>query len=676
MRHLRRWLAPPRRLLLAFVLLLLLPATAVVLLGLRMIRQDRDLESRQLVERRTAAADRVAAALQQSLSASERLLTGPIDAVPIRPGDDAVVVVEQAGQIHSFPNGHLLYRPSRTSILPSSSSELSGAEALEHQKRDYRGAADRFREIAGSARRADLEAEALAGMARNLKHLGRPDEALVVYDALARLTSAPLAGIAAELAARRARIALLSEIGRTEQARSEAQTLRSDLFAARWPIDRGTFVAYADQLRQWAAATDAPDAGRLALSEAVAALFADRRDDRALPDTGRRSLRVHAKDVVVLWQLSGDRLAVFAAGPEFIEREWLSAVRTAVEARQFRVALANDTGEWIGNGPPPPDAVPARLAQAETGLPWTIAVSDADRRQALQEFVDRRRMLVVGLSLLVTLVIVGGAFTVRAVSRDLAVARLQSDFVSAVSHEFRTPLTSLRQYTDLLNDADEPSEPKRRSFYRAQARATDRLQRLVESLLDFGRMEAGARPYQQRPNDLPALVQRIVADFRRDAAPSGFSIAFASRCETGAVSADPDAVTRAVWNLLDNAVKYSGASRDVAVEVATIGQEIGIAVRDYGPGISRRERTRIFDKFFRGSATRNGEIEGTGIGLSMVRHIVAAHRGRITVDSEPGAGSTFTIWLPLVPEREQIAPCRESWSSKMNPTSRPPSMKT
>jgi signal transduction histidine kinase len=229
-------------------------------------------------------------------------------------------------------------------------------------------------------------------------------------------------------------------------------------------------------------------------------------------------------------------------------------------------------------------------------------------------------------------------------SRELAVARLQSDFVSAVSHEFRTPLTSLTQFTEMLVENESLPAETRRRYYEAQARATSRLSRLVESLLDFSRMEAGARPYRLEPLDAAELANAVVEEFRLEVADQDFAI----ECDAPAgamVHADREALSQALWNLLDNAVKYSDPSRFVHVEVEH-GREIALRVRDRGPGIPASEWKQVFRKFARGSAARVGNVRGTGIGLAMVRHIVEAHGGRVTLDSEPGSGSTFTIVLP------------------------------
>jgi signal transduction histidine kinase len=250
------------------------------------------------------------------------------------------------------------------------------------------------------------------------------------------------------------------------------------------------------------------------------------------------------------------------------------------------------------------------------------------------------------------LVLAGGYVIVRAVSRELAVARLQSDFVASVSHEFRTPLTSLRQFTDLLNEADDLTPDKRRRFYEAQSRATERLQRLVESLLDFRRMEAGTHPYQRVRLPVSTLVEGVVDDFRREAATTrGFEIEYARDGDERTIDADPDALSLALWNLLDNAVKYSGDNRRVSVSLAGRNGSVEISVRDRGLGVPPDEQQEIFRQFVRGRDARARGIKGTGIGLAMVQHIVSGHGGRVALESALGVGSTFTIVLPACPER-------------------------
>ncbi|MDQ3349880.1 MAG: HAMP domain-containing histidine kinase, partial [Acidobacteriota bacterium] len=253
-------------------------------------------------------------------------------------------------------------------------------------------------------------------------------------------------------------------------------------------------------------------------------------------------------------------------------------------------------------------------------------------------------------------------FLWHVLQRELAVARLQTDFVAAVSHEFRTPLTALRHVTELLEESDDLPPERRRSFYQALGRSTERLHRLVETLLDFSRMEGGRKPYDLRMLDAAALVAQVAADFERDVTSRGFAINVRVDRVNTQIRADAEALTHALWNLLDNAVKYSPEGN--AVDIAVHGHPSGLAISvlDRGLGIPAHERRDIFQRFVRGEqATRLG-IKGTGLGLAMVSHVVQAHRGTLDVQSAEGAGSTFTIVLPAEPGAAQ-APTPDALTS-------------
>jgi signal transduction histidine kinase len=350
-----------------------------------------------------------------------------------------------------------------------------------------------------------------------------------------------------------------------------------------------------------------------------------------------------------LWRSSNERLATLVAGAKYRERRWLEPALNALDRPGVGFALLDERGRALRGVVPPAGSPETRRLATATGLPWTIVAADTDLEGDLRGFAQRRRLIVVGLGALALLVVASSYLLGRAVSRELAAARLQSDFVSAVSHEFRTPLTSLAEFTEILIENEEAPVEKRRVFHEAQARATRRLTRLVESLLDFGRMEAGARPYRLESLDAAELAEDVVRDFRQQVDGTGFTIHYAGPSGTAMVKGDRDALAQALWNLLDNAVKYSGESRDVHVDVEGNGG-VALRVRDAGYGIATSERKQIFRKFARGAAAREHGIKGTGIGLAMVKHIVDAHGGTIRVDSEPGRGSTFAIVLPSVPE--------------------------
>jgi two-component system phosphate regulon sensor histidine kinase PhoR len=288
-----------------------------------------------------------------------------------------------------------------------------------------------------------------------------------------------------------------------------------------------------------------------------------------------------------------------------------------------------------------------RLA-ADTGLPWNVAVKPTSNAADAPELAARRKLLGVGLGAIVILLAGGGYLSWRTVQRELAVARLQTEFVAAVSHEFRTPLTALHHVTELLEEDDDLPASRRQKLYSVLGTSTMRLRGLVESLLDFARMEEGRKPYNLETLEPSPLVQRVIDEFQRHTSEETVITADLEKETKLLCRADADALGHAVWNLLDNAVKYSTAPHQVTVSLSRQRGNIAIAVADQGFGIPRRERKIVFSRFVRGSDTQRRGIKGTGLGLSIVSHIVAGHRGRIQLDSQEGRGSTFTILLPEV----------------------------
>jgi signal transduction histidine kinase len=310
-----------------------------------------------------------------------------------------------------------------------------------------------------------------------------------------------------------------------------------------------------------------------------------------------------------------------------------------LDRQHVRVALRDRAARSAANE--------SRRAAGETGLPWGIAVESTGIEDELERIGSRRRLWLAGLALLAALVIGGSYLIARAVAREMAVARLQSDFVSAVSHEFRTPLTSLRQLTEVLNDGRITDESRRQTYYEALARQAERLHRLVESLLDFGRMEARTSPYRLEPLDACAFVRSVVEEFEAESAGRGYHVELDVNGARGVIAGDRAALGNALWNLLDNAVKYSLECRTVWVHVERKDRRLAIRVRDRGLGIPAGEQKEIFRKFVRGAAAKAENIKGTGIGLAMVQHTMKAHGGEVCLSSEPGAGSTFTLLLPI-----------------------------
>ena len=258
----------------------------------------------------------------------------------------------------------------------------------------------------------------------------------------------------------------------------------------------------------------------------------------------------------------------------------------------------------------------------------------------------RRAVLISGL-VVAFLLMIGAAYGLyRTTTRELGLARQQSDFVSAVSHEFRTPLTSMRHLTDLLVSRGVTSEERKTQYYELLAHETERLQRMVETLLSFGRIEAGAYPWRLEPVDAGELVRASVEEFGREPLGKGRDVICDIEEGLPPIRADREALSRALWNLLENAAKYSEEGSSIRVFARRQGDAVLLGVGDQGVGIRPEEREHIFQKFVRGSDAKRAGIRGVGIGLALVSRIVEAHGGSVRLDSEPGRGSTFTLVLP------------------------------
>ncbi|HTP26864.1 MAG TPA: ATP-binding protein [Anaeromyxobacteraceae bacterium] len=250
---------------------------------------------------------------------------------------------------------------------------------------------------------------------------------------------------------------------------------------------------------------------------------------------------------------------------------------------------------------------------------------------------------------LVATTLIGTVATVTVLYREARLAKLQTDFVNKVSHDLRTPLTSIRIFVETLQMGRLRNDPARETEALAIiAEEAERLSGLINRLLDWARMESGRRSYAFEPCEVSALVNTALSAFEPQLLNQPAEIVRDIPEGLPRVVADPVALGDALLNLLQNAHKYTGPDKRISVMARENGSTVHLIVADNGPGIPGGEHKRIFEKFYRGKDPLDRSIEGSGLGLSMVKHIVKAHGGRVTVASQPGQGAAFTIALPTV----------------------------
>jgi signal transduction histidine kinase len=297
----------------------------------------------------------------------------------------------------------------------------------------------------------------------------------------------------------------------------------------------------------------------------------------------------------------------------------------------------------------------------KSNLAWKMVILCDDEEGILSVTASRSSLYFWSLVLLVAALVAGIGYTIHTVSHEARMARLKTDFVSSVSHDLRTPLTSIRMFTETLLLGRASSKEEEREFLQVIADETDRLSRLTERILDFSRMEAGRKAYQFAPAELADLVGQAMRACRPMIEEARFEVKTTYEEGLPPVEVDRDAMVEVLINLFSNAIKYSPNERSMLVRAFREGKRIGISVSDRGIGIPKTELCKIFDKFYRVDSRRSCEVGGTGLGLSLVHHIVTAHGGEVTVSSTLDEGSTFTVWLPAPAEAAEPALEEGAW---------------
>ena len=633
--QIRDWFRPPRHVLAIFLGVALVSGATLAALAWLLLRQDHARETQRRQERIEQAADRAAAVMQRSLADLEIQLAAPLDRKK-NPPPDVVLLGSAPDGLTIHPQGALLYYPDSFQRQVPATRIFDEGEQLEFAKHDTAGAIRIYTGLAASQLPV-IRAGALNRLARLHRKLHAPDAALAAYDRLARMPASSVEGMPAGVVARLGRASLFEETHRTAELQREAAALDRDLRNGRWRLTKSEYAFHSAQARQWLGHVKAPDdSGLLARAEAASWLWQNRGSHRGV---SRRLLEASGKPVLLLWSASTDRLDAVIAGPQYL----FSLGREAIPDPDLRWALTDIEGRTVLGALPPTRTAAIRHA-ATAALPWTLYVFEPPGA-AIPGFTSRQRLLLSVFAVLALVLFAGAYFILRAIARELRVARLQSDFVAAVSHEFRSPLSSLCQISEMLAHDRFPTEDLRRKSYGVLERETERLRRLVEGVLDFGRFEAGAYGYRFERIELGALVASIIEAFEAKVSADGYRVDRTGAAIEVYVDADREALSRALWNLLDNAVKYSPECRTVWVDVASQDSSVTVTVRDRGLGIPAHEQRNIFNKFVRGSESKARSIKGTGIGLAMVRQIVRDHGGEIRLASEPGQGSRFTLVL-------------------------------
>jgi signal transduction histidine kinase len=370
---------------------------------------------------------------------------------------------------------------------------------------------------------------------------------------------------------------------------------------------------------------------------------------------GRAAMREPARTLIYRRRSDGGVIG-FAVDPPMLE-----VVAGAGEVDEL-ASLASHARPYVvlpGTSPGPElrtlHQVPLGAAAPHLGVAIVNPASDPDPLDAVIR--ERSRRHVIYTSALAIALGLGLLAMIRGAVRARELAQLKSDFVSTVSHELKTPLTSIRMFAEMLEQGVAQGDPgKLARYHRVIVQESQRLGLLIANLLDYAQIERGTRRYTPTREAIGPLARHAVATFESLRDPDGagcnpLGVAVSDEAMRTEVEVDRDVVVGAVLNLLANAAKY-GAGRPVEVEIGAAADAAWIAVRDHGPGIPPAEQARIFREFYRAPEAYRSGVEGTGLGLALVKRHIEALGGTVEVASRLGEGATFTIRLPRAAAQE------------------------
>ncbi|MCI0698672.1 ATP-binding protein [candidate division KSB1 bacterium] len=677
-------------------------------LAYRGIRNDQALRERELLNQHRKRANLIVKVIHDSISAIEqnflqaatrfdarRLTLGGSawDTLKIRfPLIAEIFFWENSGKL-GFPAAEVLFVADSGSKAESQEMRstdfaaiVQEGQQLEFQQNDDRAALAFYQQALARASGDQIKAELLNAIARVQKKLGRFPDAIKTCNQLTRdYSQARIAGgLPLGLTARlergdlflatndslRALQTFLEAYTQLVNGEWELEKSQYDFFGhqvvesiatilaraklpASWRAHHAAFEELQEKEKQRRAAT----VKLLAFQQKVAAFLSEK-------NAHTRNNHQHAAQHFVL--NAGDHNYLIAllklptesnAPVDTIWGLWLDAnhlkahvLRAAMQAHLPAVSAGWIVRDKNGN-------VLAKSAAALAGTPvvktefsekfppWSLELYRREPAPFEALFSSERSIYFYVFVLIAGILIFGLTLTLRSVNHELELARLKSDFVSTISHDFKSPLTSIRQLAEMLQTGRVPSESRRRQYYDALVEQSERLSILIDNVLDFAKMEEGRKMFAFELMDISGLLREIVA--RMQHSHEGFQIHAQIPEPLPAVNVDRLAISQAMTNLLDNAIKYSGDANRIEVRAFAENQHLVIIVQDYGIGIEKGDIGKIFDRFYRGGDPLLRMVKGTGLGLMLVKQIVKAHHGAVQVESEPGWGSTFTIRLPL-----------------------------
>jgi signal transduction histidine kinase len=617
-----------RRRLLLFVLLVFVPGAVLIAATLRLARQEQELA----VQRQRDA--RVLLALQLGQELRTGLDRLHVDTMLLHP---AVVA---RGRL----DGTRLVLPWEAAAprapVPTDVAELMGAAArAEFGAQHLREAAELYGRAARLGQTPELRAEALLLRGRALRRAGMHADARTVYRTLAAEPAfvRDAEGLPVALYAADALLALGDTAATLDALAGLVGT--ADL------APTALYAAHGLAAQVGTDALAAEFAEQLSLVERIMALRQD------LPSLLALAARAPGRPDRVWLPFGGADWLIGLPGSETPDAASVVVARAGPSLGDVATAspdLAEAASQARLTDLDAPGAASPGPGFAGVGL---LLPGDFPTSQA----AFTGRLLALTLPLVLGLMLFTAYLLWRDVRREVAAAALRARFVSSVSHELKTPLTSIRMFAEMLRYGHLPAA-RRDEYLDIVVNESERLTRLINNVLDFSRIDRGDRPYQRTTLLLDDVVSDAARAMAYPLAQDGFELNLHIDDDVPPVLAERDAIIQAVLNLLSNALKFSGSARSIDLELRRAGDAAVIRVTDRGSGVRADERRAIFEPYYRSPDAQSAGVPGTGLGLALVAHVARGHDGSVDVATAPGGGSTFSLRIPLALAHQAAAP--------------------
>ena len=542
-------------------------------------------------------------------------------------------------------DGHLSYPDAARPPAPATP-DTAWAEAQKLESRDPSAATADFARLAAAARDTDSAARALLAQSRCLLQAGDKAAALALLTGpLAEERFRQAADTQGRLLQPNAELLALELAPAVAPAQTDA--IRARLLARSLDYDTSALAAPQRRFLLRELLRHSPDTADSSAARLLAAEDLAQQWLATSPtDTREPALRASPVDGVWLFASRDGRIVTLHRTENLLARIHATVAQPDLPP-DVRVEFITPGREIEG---------PLLSLPAGSAMPgWRLALSLQDQR--LFEQTTRARSssyLWIG-GLVVLTVVVLALLAGGLVRRQIALTQLRNDLVANVTHELKTPLSSMRVFVETLLSTPQLHEPTVREYLQLIAQENLRLSRLIDNFLTFSRIERNKYVFAFRKTPAATIAESAAAAVRERFQAPGCHFAVTIPADLPHLSADPDALVTALVNLLDNAWKYSGDAKEITLTARAQNGAVVFTVRDNGIGLAPRDAKRIFQRFHQVHQQRSPTGGGCGLGLSIVQFIVSAHRGTVRVESEPGHGSAFIVTLPAAPAHEASA---------------------